>query len=669
VLTGAGGSGKSTLALTMALLATRHATVAWIPAEGAQEWPSRARVQADYLRRQGVTGIDPGKVLLANTRLSADGQLENPGLNLLDAASRRAYTDALRAAGVRFVILDAWAGHLALAGADENDATETGQVLGGLNEMLAELDAAALIISHSGKGGNGIRGSTRLRDEARVVVEATLTGETLRLKCEKANNGKPFDTLLLTMAMWSTTHHGQAVDAPVLRHYVTPVTKGAPDGDEIKLLERLTWDDHKQGATTKDLVDSWDDPVHRNTLVYWIKCGVDRGHIKGVTKTEAGGRGRGMLWSITPKGRDAIERAEEMGGVAAASASPALLPGGNPALFVVQPLQPLPALATVASDDDEDHDEGHDEAMTKTMTKVTGGHDEAMTKVMTKMTHATDGFAKPYPEEPCRSHDEGLTKPPEPMTKGGGSPTPPSFVIRHGTDAPPDGLRDASTPERDAEIVWAGVVDPAELHAWMRDRDEPGRIWAGAFDKMPAELLAWLIAFTKDDDADDGLGARRIPPDGSPPRGGSGGDTSSPGGSGGDTSSPGGSSPGNRTPSGDTSSPGAAASATMPTSTIVDEDPEHAAWRADPDRWWARYAKPDAPRERVSIRRGQTEREDVFIVCNNSGLGVLPGTHLEGYTSAAAARAAARAAGSEPAALISPVLLPVADWYAPIEGE
>jgi hypothetical protein len=208
-------------------------------------------------------------------------------------------------------------------------------------------------------------------------------------------------------------------------------------------------------------------------------------------------------------------------------------------------------------------------------------------------------------------------------------------------EAPPDGLRDASTPERDAEHVWAGAVDA-----------------------LPAELHAWLIAAAKDDDADDGLAGwlRRIPPDGSPPRGGSGGDTSSPGGS-----SPGGSSPGNRTPSGDTSSPGAAASATMPTSTIVDA--EHTAWRADPDRWWARYALPDAPREIVTIRRGVTERGEIFIVCNNSGLGVLHGTHLEGYTSAAAARAAARAAGVEPPQRILSTLLPVPDWYAPIEGE
>ena len=47
-----------------------------------------------------------------------------------------------------------------------------------------------------------------------------------------------------------------------------------------------------------------------------------------------------MVWKITPKGRDAIEQAEDMGGVAAASSAPAILPG-SPALFVVQPLAPL----------------------------------------------------------------------------------------------------------------------------------------------------------------------------------------------------------------------------------------------------------------------------------------------------------------------------------------
>lgn len=105
--------------------------------------------------------------------------------------------------------------------------------------------------------------------------------------------------------------------------------------------------------------------------------------------------------------------------------------------------------------------------------------------------------------------------------------------------------------------------------------------------------------------------------------------------------------------------------------TVTSRPPQYAidAWRADPDRWWARYAPDDARRDIVTIRRGEADAGTVYLVLNNTALGVLPGTCIEGYTTEAGARAAAKAQGVEPAARISPVLLPVAEWYAPTEGD
>lgn len=99
------------------------------------------------------------------------------------------------------------------------------------------------------------------------------------------------------------------------------------------------------------------------------------------------------------------------------------------------------------------------------------------------------------------------------------------------------------------------------------------------------------------------------------------------------------------------------------------------AWRADPDRWWARYAPADRvadirrAADIVTIRKGEADAGTVYLVLNNTGHGVLPGTCLEGYTTEAGARAAAKAQGVEPVARLSPVLLPVAEWYTPTEGE
>lgn len=589
VLTGVGGSGKSTLALTMALLATRSATVAWIPSEGAQEWPGRAHVQAEYLRRQGVTGIDPGRVLFYGSRMTADGQYENPGLNLVDDASRQAYTDELRAHGVRFIIFDAWAGHLALAGLDENDASQSGQALAGVNRMLTELHAAALIITHSGKGSNGIRGSTRVRDEARVVVEATLTGETLKLRCDKANNGKPFDTLLLTMAIWSTTYNGESIEAQVLRHYDRPVTKGAASGDEIELLRRLTWADYEDGATTAELLGTYEPRIAPSTLNDMCKRGIDRGHLKAIRSGEAGHRGRsnGVVWKLTPKGRDAIEQAEEMGGVAAAASSPAILPG-SPALFVVRALAPmaLPSGALEASfepvgEPTENPRETHGQTHGQTHGKLTGNTRETHGQFTanSRETHGehTDAAGQefritmPNSETNSRETHGKLTDIQTKHTGGGGSIEPPAPCVREfvaGDEDLPDAAKVPTMPAG-AE---GGAVEAVEIPAMTTMTSRPPQ-------------------YTID------------------------------------------------------------------------------AWRADPDRWWARYAPVDAPCERVSIRRGESDAGGLYLVLNNSGMGVLPGTCIEGYSTESAARAAARACGVEPAARVSPVLLPVADWYAPTEGE
>ena len=105
--------------------------------------------------------------------------------------------------------------------------------------------------------------------------------------------------------------------------------------------------------------------------------------------------------------------------------------------------------------------------------------------------------------------------------------------------------------------------------------------------------------------------------------------------------------------------------------TVTSRPPQYDidAWRADPDQWWARYAPDNARRDIVTIRKGEADAGTVYLVLNNTGRGVLPGTCLEGYTTEAAARAAAKAQGVEPMAFLSPVLLPVAAWYAPTEGD
>jgi hypothetical protein len=105
--------------------------------------------------------------------------------------------------------------------------------------------------------------------------------------------------------------------------------------------------------------------------------------------------------------------------------------------------------------------------------------------------------------------------------------------------------------------------------------------------------------------------------------------------------------------------------------TVTSRPPQYDidAWRADIDRWWARYAPDDARRDIVTIRRGEADACPVYLVLNNTGRGVLPGTCLEGYTTEAGARAAAKGQGVEPDAHLSRVPIPVAEWYTPTEGD
>jgi hypothetical protein len=85
--------------------------------------------------------------------------------NLLDAARRARWAQAIRERQATVLVLDCIGPVLAAAGLDENSSLDVGRFLAALEELLADAGAAeAAVVHHMGHAAERSRGASRLRD-------------------------------------------------------------------------------------------------------------------------------------------------------------------------------------------------------------------------------------------------------------------------------------------------------------------------------------------------------------------------------------------------------------------------------------------------------------------------------------------------------------------------
>lgn len=182
IVCGAAGSGKSFLAIAACAAVQAGREFAGIhTTQGAAVYVDGEMGRRQMVERFRLIGLPHD----AFTVMDAGGL----ALHLPDAVN--ALEEALRALGARFVVLDSL--RRLAPGAKENESDDMAPLVGRLARMARNLDAAVLLLHHSGHGdGHVARGSTAIVDQADAVFGYMVDRQdgVRRLTCSPRHGGK-----------------------------------------------------------------------------------------------------------------------------------------------------------------------------------------------------------------------------------------------------------------------------------------------------------------------------------------------------------------------------------------------------------------------------------------------------------------------------------------------
>lgn len=247
---GPSGSGKTFAALDWGLCAAtgapwldhqvdRAGAVVYIAAEGSAGLTQR--VQA-WQSKRGYGHVDNFFVLPDAVNLldpKAPGELlADMGLDLPDNAQRPS-----------IIIVDTLA--RCMVGGDENSARDMGLFIAHADRLRKETGATVLIIHHTGKNGNGERGSSALRAACDTMIEIDASDGLISLSCDKQKDAAPFDTFYLNL----NPIEDSCVLAPAGPRKLAG-TQGALTPGQRKTLEALASPTLAGGASFGELRDA-----------------------------------------------------------------------------------------------------------------------------------------------------------------------------------------------------------------------------------------------------------------------------------------------------------------------------------------------------------------------------------------------------------------------------
>jgi len=181
-LSGKPGDGKSFIALDMA----------YSVATGV-DWQGHPTHQGTvlYIAAEGATGLS----IRANAWMKANGNPDGPtiiylplAVNLSDPNSidSQALSAGLNALNPTLVIIDTQA--RVTVGAEENSSKDMGRFIDSLETLRRANPATYLMVHHTPRTGDNLRGSTALEGAADTVLRAVKEGDVVTLECKKQKN-------------------------------------------------------------------------------------------------------------------------------------------------------------------------------------------------------------------------------------------------------------------------------------------------------------------------------------------------------------------------------------------------------------------------------------------------------------------------------------------------
>lgn len=155
-------------------------TVLYLVAEGTSGIRKRVRAWERHtgIPMQGVTFLPIAVQLLHGTDRGA--------LGLLVQEMRPA-----------FIVIDTQA--RCTVGANENDNGEMGQVVAAADQLREASGACVLLIHHSGRNGENMRGASAFDGAATSIIKVTKNEEYVEVHCDKQKDVEDFDSVFLKM--------------------------------------------------------------------------------------------------------------------------------------------------------------------------------------------------------------------------------------------------------------------------------------------------------------------------------------------------------------------------------------------------------------------------------------------------------------------------------------
>lgn len=247
---GPSGSGKTFAALDWGLCVSTGApwldhqvdqagAVIYIAAEGSagltqrvSAWQAKRgyeRISSFYVLPDAINLLDPKAPgeLLADIRLDLPEEAQRPALIIIDTLAR------------------------CMVGGDENSAKDMGLFIAHADRLRKETGAAVLIIHHTGKSGNGERGSSALRAACDTMIEIDSSDGLISLSCDKQKDAAPFNTFYLSL----NTVGDSCILAPAGPRNLAG-TQGALTQGQRKTLDALASPTLVGGASFTELRDA-----------------------------------------------------------------------------------------------------------------------------------------------------------------------------------------------------------------------------------------------------------------------------------------------------------------------------------------------------------------------------------------------------------------------------